>query len=100
MGAGTAAVFARAGWNVSMAARSADRLQDVANSLTDASGHPLPVPTDVVDPDAVDALVAKTLDAFGQVDVLVNNAAIEHPGSIEDLTGQNDEPSARQPARR
>ncbi len=86
LGAGTAAVFARAGWDVALAARSTDRLQEVTDSLADARGSALAVPTDVAEPGAVNALVAETLETFGQVDVLVNNAAIEHPGSIEELT--------------
>lgn len=88
LGAGTAAVFARAGWDVAIAARSADRLQRVADDLSDATGIALPIRTDVADPDAVDAMVAQTLEEFGQIDVLVNSAAIEHPGTIEELTVQ------------
>lgn len=86
LGAGTAAVFARAGWDVAIAARSADRLQRVAERLDDAHGTVLAIPTDVADPDAVDALVTRTINAFGHIDVLVNNAALDHSGPIEDLT--------------
>lgn len=88
LGAGTTTVFAHAGWDVAMAARSSDRLDRGAGNLSDAPGTVLPVATDVADAEAVDTLVARTLEAFGRVDVLVNNAAIEHPGSIEELTAQ------------
>jgi NAD(P)-dependent dehydrogenase (short-subunit alcohol dehydrogenase family) len=40
----------------------------------------LVVPTDVADPDAVQALFAKTKEAFGRLDVLFNNAGISGPG--------------------
>lgn len=86
LGAGTAVVFARAGWDVALAARSAERLRGVAERLADAPGGVVAVPTDVADPDAVDALIARTLDAFGRIDVLVNSAAIDHPGPVETLT--------------
>jgi meso-butanediol dehydrogenase / (S,S)-butanediol dehydrogenase / diacetyl reductase len=44
--------------------------------ITDGGGQAAAVPTDVSDPDAVDALATATLDNHGRVDVLVNNAAI------------------------
>jgi NADP-dependent 3-hydroxy acid dehydrogenase YdfG len=70
LGAGTAAVFARAGWDVALAARSAERLDGVAERL--APGGVISVPTDVADPDAVDALVARAVDALWRQVVDVN----------------------------
>jgi NAD(P)-dependent dehydrogenase (short-subunit alcohol dehydrogenase family) len=40
----------------------------------------LSVSTDVSQPDAVRALFAKTRNAFGRLDVLFNNAAVDSPG--------------------
>src|SRR4051794_12348241 len=42
---------------------------------------------DMSDPDAVEAFVARTEQAFGQIDVLVNNAGIQHVAPIEDFSG-------------
>ncbi len=86
LGRGTAAVFARAGWDTVIAARSGEKLEAVARALADAEGAVLAVPTDISDADQVNALVRRTLEAYGRVDVLINNAAIDHPGSIEALT--------------
>lgn len=86
LGRGTAAVFARAGWNVVMAARGREKLERAAQDFGGAPGSVLAVPTDVSDAGAVNALVRRTLEAHGQVDVLINNAAIDHSASIEDLT--------------
>jgi hypothetical protein len=47
----------------------------------------LSVSTDVSQPDAVRALFAKTRNAFGRLDVLFNNAAVDSPGiAMEDLS--------------
>jgi NAD(P)-dependent dehydrogenase (short-subunit alcohol dehydrogenase family) len=49
--------------------------------------HALVVPTDVGDPDAVQALFAATRERFGRLDVLFNNAGIAAPGApLEELT--------------
>lgn len=47
---------------------------DVAD--TDIDGDTLKVPTDITDSDAVDQFVSETVDAFGGIDVVVNNAGI------------------------
>lgn len=86
LGRGTAAVFCREGWNVVIAARSREKLEKVADEWRGARGKVLAVPTDVSNPEQVDTLVKQTLDTFGKVDVLINNAAIDYPASIEELT--------------
>ncbi|NNH72204.1 SDR family oxidoreductase [Nocardia uniformis] len=65
---------AAAGAKVVLAARTESRLKEVAAEIEAAGGETLCVPTDITDDDAVQALVAHTLDTFGRVDVLVNNA--------------------------
>lgn len=86
LGKGTAAVFARAGWRVAIAARNQDKLERVAQELAGAQGNVLAIATDVSDAGQVNTLVRKTLEAYGRVDVLINNAAIDHPATIEELT--------------
>ena len=63
-----------AGARVVLAARRVDRIEALASELTDA----VAIPCDVADTDARQALVARALEHFGQVDVLVNNAGIDH----------------------
>ena len=51
------------------------------------AAHALAVPTDVADPDSVAVLFARTVDAFGRVDVVFNNAGISAPPiPLEELT--------------
>ena len=77
IGRGIAAVFATAGANVAIAARSAADLDAaVADLDTLGSGKVLGVPVDVSDPDSAKAMADRTLAEFGGIDFLVNNAAI------------------------
>lgn len=74
LGARFARVLDAAGASVVLTARRADRLDALAGDLADARA----VPCDIADADARHALVATTIEQFGHVDVLVNNAGIDH----------------------
>ena len=64
-----------AGANVVIAARRADRLKTLAGELE----RSLPLTCDVADDGDLDDLVAATMDNFGRIDVLVNNAGTGEP---------------------
>jgi NADP-dependent 3-hydroxy acid dehydrogenase YdfG len=70
IGAATARAASRAGARVVLAARRADRLDELADELDGA----LAVACDVTDRAQVDSLTQTALDAFGRIDALVNNA--------------------------
>ncbi|HEX2068870.1 MAG TPA: SDR family NAD(P)-dependent oxidoreductase [Actinomycetota bacterium] len=74
IGRAIALAFADAGASVALAARGEEDLVQTAKEIEAAGGQAIPVVTDVTDPAQVDALVGKTVDAFGTVDILVNNA--------------------------
>lgn len=78
IGAESARVFAAAGATVALAARDGQALETLAARIRDAGGRALAVPTDVGEPEAVELLVRRTLDAFGRLDVAFNNAAESH----------------------
>ena len=63
-----------AGARVALVARSADRLSAIAAGL---EHDPLVIAVDLSEPDAVDQISSMVLGAFGGLDVLVNNAAVE-----------------------
>jgi citronellol/citronellal dehydrogenase len=71
----------RAGWAVVVAAKStvsSDKLPgsifSVAQEVQTLGGNALPVPVDVRDEAQIDLMVTQTLDHFGRIDLLVNNA--------------------------
>ncbi|GAB4587563.1 SDR family oxidoreductase [Nocardia sp. IFM 10818] len=65
---------AAAGAKVVLAARTESRLKEVAAEIEAEGGETLCVATDITDDEAVRNLVARTLETFGRVDALVNNA--------------------------
>jgi NAD(P)-dependent dehydrogenase (short-subunit alcohol dehydrogenase family) len=65
---------ARDGADLVLAARTAERLDDVAKQITDTGRRAVAVATDITDEDQVKNLVEATLAAYGRVDVLINNA--------------------------
>jgi NAD(P)-dependent dehydrogenase (short-subunit alcohol dehydrogenase family) len=71
IGAACAIALSAAGHRVGLVARTADALEDVARDLP---GEALVLPTDVLDPAALDAAFAAVESTWGPVDVLVVNA--------------------------
>jgi short-subunit dehydrogenase len=85
IGKATAFLFAKHGYRVALAARSDDRLQSVVHELQ-LEHSAIAIPTDVRDPVQVKTLIDKTLDAYGSIDVLVNNAGIYISGPAEEFS--------------
>lgn len=79
IGEATARLLAGEGCNVTLAARREDRLNALAAELGERA---LAAPADVTDPAACAALVARTLEHFGALEILVNNAGVGLDGSI------------------
>ena len=65
---------AKAGADLVLAARTVERLEDVAKEITDIGRRAVTVGTDITDDAQVNNLVEQTLEAYGRVDVLINNA--------------------------
>ncbi|RIV82574.1 SDR family oxidoreductase [Aurantiacibacter xanthus] len=81
IGKETARKLMLAGVKVAIAARTASKLETAAEELRKATGgEVIVVPTDTTSKESVEALVAKTVEAFGGVHILVNCAAA--PGGL------------------
>ena len=81
IGAATARLLSNSGCKVVLASRSADKLQNLANQLHNEN---LVFPVDMTVPADIVAMVNKTLETFGRIDVLFANAGIYIPGKIEE----------------
>ena len=86
LGVGFAVALAEAGADVALAARRIDRLATVAASVEAAGRRAITHGTDVSRPEDCTDLVEATVEAFGRVDVLVNNAGVStmSPATRED----------------
>ena len=65
---------AEAGADLVLAARTVERLDDVAKQVTDMGRRAVSVGTDITDEEQVNKLISESLKAYGRVDVLINNA--------------------------
>ncbi|MFS8098650.1 SDR family NAD(P)-dependent oxidoreductase [Lentzea alba] len=86
IGRAVALAFAQRGARLVLAARSQDRLAQVADEVEALGAEVLQVPADVTDPEAVAALVDAAASRFGRIDVLVNNAGIGKVGAVAEET--------------
>ena len=89
-GTGIGLAIARAlgalGARVAIASRSADHHEAGVSDLRSAGIEVTAVTVDVRHPDEVDAMVARVVDGFGRIDILVNNAAGNFICRAEDLS--------------
>ena len=79
IGRACALAFARAGYQVGLAARSTGQLEQTQALVAQTGGHACAVTADVTDPGDVDRLYSEVTAALGEVDVLLNNAAFAGP---------------------
>lgn len=86
IGAEAARRFAAEGARLVLAARGVERLETFAAELRAGGATVVSVPTDIADPAACRALISRTVETFGGLDVLVNNAALHHRGPVETVS--------------
>lgn len=86
IGRACAQEFAKEGAAVVIADVNFRGAEKTAQLITEAGGKALAIETDVADPASVEQMVRKTVEAFAQIHVLLNNAAVQVNKNIEDTT--------------
>jgi len=90
IGRATAIALANAGATVAVnhfpSEASRTQADDVVRDIADAGGHAIALAADITREDQVDGMFAETRDRFGRLDILINNAGIERPSAIQDMT--------------
>lgn len=87
IGRTTAELFAREGARVLLVARQADRLAQAAEEIGSATGGTVEsYCADLSDTDAASGIIDAAVDAFGGIDVLINNAGIFHEAPFLDAS--------------
>ena len=90
IGAAIAGVLAECGADVFLVARSKADLERVARDVTTRTGRRAAIcACDLIDSTAPEAAVAAAVDAFGRIDVLVNNAGATKRGDFFELTDED-----------
>ena len=79
IGAAIARAYAEAGADIVVAARTQDEIEQVAAQVRSLGRRALAVPTDVMVEQQLEHLVAATMEEFGRIDLLVNNAGGSPP---------------------
>lgn len=88
IGAGVALAFAAEGASVAINypnAGSAAEAMALCADIESQGGHAISIEADITEPTAVESMVASTIDSFGHLDVLVNNAGIAHAAIVEEI---------------
>ena len=85
IGRATALEFARQGYDVVLAARRKEELDEVARACEELDASTLAVPTDTTDDKAVHALGDAAMQKFHHIDVWVNDAGVYLTGKFEDV---------------
>jgi NADP-dependent 3-hydroxy acid dehydrogenase YdfG len=86
VGRATVREFATRGARIGLLARDLDRLEATKQEVEELGGRALVLPTDVADPDQVEAAAAKVEATFGPIDVWVNNAMVSVLSPVKEMT--------------
>jgi NAD(P)-dependent dehydrogenase (short-subunit alcohol dehydrogenase family) len=85
LGRATAIALAWSGADVALVARSEEELEGTEQEVSKVGRRALVLPTDLANAEEIAVAVERTVGEFGRVDVLVNAAGTDVPGTVEEL---------------
>ena len=88
VGRATAQAFARRGAKIGLLARGRDGLEAARREVEQLGGQALVLPTDVADAEQVEASAARVEEAFGPIDIWVNNAMVSVFSPVKQMTAE------------
>lgn len=86
IGKASALALAKQGATVVLAARRVDRLTELAQEITQMGREALPIPMDVTKKETIATAIAKTVEMYGRLDILLNNAGVAEFAPFLDIT--------------
>ncbi|MGA3087897.1 MAG: glucose 1-dehydrogenase [Terriglobales bacterium] len=86
IGRACAIALAREGAQVALVARRGDRVKEVADRIGDRA---FPIPADVCETSEVSRLIDETVNHFGELNFLLNNAGVLHVGNAEQISEEH-----------
>jgi NAD(P)-dependent dehydrogenase (short-subunit alcohol dehydrogenase family) len=89
VGQGIALALAAEGARVAVTGRTLSKLEESCNRIRERGGEALPLVCDVKDPAALEACVNQVVEAFGGLNILVNNAQEVPLGTLEQVTDES-----------
>ncbi|MBL0387621.1 SDR family oxidoreductase [Tumebacillus sp. ITR2] len=78
--------LAEQGVAIGMGSNKAEELRQAAEEIRAAGGRVVAVPVDVRNPTDIEDLVKQTLEAFGTIDIVINNAGVTYFGGVQQCT--------------
>jgi NAD(P)-dependent dehydrogenase (short-subunit alcohol dehydrogenase family) len=88
IGRATALQLGRAGCSVVLSARSQRELQDAAEEIERQGARALPLALDLSRDEEIETLFNRTIERFAGLDILINNAGVLFPSSLESVTAE------------
>ncbi|MDR4493477.1 MAG: SDR family oxidoreductase [Nitrospirales bacterium] len=86
IGRATARAFARRGANIGLVARGQVGLEGARHEVEQLGGQAVVIPTDVADPNQLEAVASRVEDIFGPIDIWVNNAMVSVLSPVIEIT--------------
>jgi 3-oxoacyl-[acyl-carrier protein] reductase len=86
IGRETALLFAEEGANVTITGRTVEKIEEVCKEIREKGGKSIFVCGDVSKREDMDEVVSKTVDEFGRIDILINNAGVNQDALVTKMT--------------